>query len=716
MYRMRKFVRRNRGMVGTLAVLGITMALGTVGSVLGWLNTRSALTVAEEQRTAAKQEAVRAVAAESLATERQRQVEREMALARAVGDFQDAMLRQANAGDAAGDKLSVLHLTDESLKRLDEGLLKGQPLVEAAVRNELGRTLWSMGRSEDAQKVLRRSLELVRGSGVEKGPELIWPLKNLVEILDNARRLQEEEPLAKELFELASSAQMNRWEAGLCMSYYGVCLARQNRPAEAYTPLVRSFEAFDKAELMERKRVGEWHEELIMLILVTRELCDVCRVVGKPDESRKYRVSLNELTGATPPRADEPLPRRRELAKPVVREMPAVQSPWDIADVLPRDMYPRVEVRALATNSEGDVYALGYIPGTPPGGLVRMKKRGDSTWITLLLIPWNSWAIAPAEQGKFYLAGSIRHDEGSPEVGSIVEYNPDQGTLAAIDVFGYRACHVDCTPAGDLIAVYEVVPPLPPADNVTPPPLRTHSSIVRMRKANAAEFITLLDTSRPGTPYAGWIARWTAIVPSGPSSGIYVAGAAYDSVTDTKKSRWGVLKSGDFGNNWSVVDQFALEADATSVTRALISDNNGKVFVAGMAMQNSLQRWIVRSSADGGATWQTEDDFQMAPGKNNAANALALDRAGNVLAAGWGQDANGHQHGLARINAGNKWHLIEDYATDDSPHMYNAVTSDLDGRIYAGGVATEVAWLIRADAPPASDSRITPSRAPPRRP
>jgi hypothetical protein len=176
-----------------------------------------------------------------------------------------------------------------------------------------------------------------------------------------------------------------------------------------------------------------------------------------------------------------------------------------------------------------------------------------------------------------------------------------------------------------------------------------------------------------GAPYAGssssWLVRrsitgeagtWSTVdspfagaaqaVGSDNQGNIYVAGSK--SITTATKpkltgySAWVIRRSTDGGNTWSTVDTFTYAqkgADAYGIGR----NSAGNLVVVGRAddSQGKLH-WLVRTP-DASGTWQTVDDFQLAPGYHASASGVATDAAGNLLVSGFAYDAAG-SHWIVR--------------------------------------------------------------------
>lgn len=196
LYQLRKFARRNRGLVAGLALAALLLVLGTGVSV--WQAVRA--TAAEHGATAAEHLAVtrqgEAVRARELA-ERRRAIadsislvadsaradalreqasatasaERavgEAAKAQAVNDFLQKMLASSDPANALGKELSVRELLDQSATKMSAGDLTRQPEVRASVESTIGRTYFALG-LYDAARPHFDSAYAIRARGQRSG-------------------------------------------------------------------------------------------------------------------------------------------------------------------------------------------------------------------------------------------------------------------------------------------------------------------------------------------------------------------------------------------------------------------------------------------------------------------------------------------------------------------------------------------------------------------
>jgi serine/threonine protein kinase len=180
-YRLRKFVRRNKGPVSAAATILVVLIAGIAGTTIGLFGQARQRAIAQREAQNAKSEAAKQ---------------------RAVRDFLADMLSAADPQRMLGDKVTVLQAAQQALKRLDEGALKDQPLIEAAVRDTIATTLDSLSRYDEAEPVFRRSLQIRQALLPPDDLEVIDSLDRLGWHLRTAGKLAEAEPLLRDVLRM----------------------------------------------------------------------------------------------------------------------------------------------------------------------------------------------------------------------------------------------------------------------------------------------------------------------------------------------------------------------------------------------------------------------------------------------------------------------------------------------------------------------------------
>lgn len=186
---------------------------------------------------------------------------------------------------------------------------------------------------------------------------------------------------------------------------------------------------------------------------------------------------------------------------------------------------------------------------------------------------------------------------------------------------------------------------------------------------------------------------------------LFVAGSAY---TASNTDHWVVRKSTDGGHTWNTVDDFQLAAGANTtndIEPAIAKDALGNLYVAGMGFDaTKTPHWIVRKSADKGATWTTVDDF-VTNGKVTLATGVTADDNGNIYVSGYGSTKSSGYHWFIRKsdNKGATWTTVDDYQVASGVVAEpTSITADQNGVLYASGSSNN-RWVVRKS----SDAGLT---------
>jgi serine/threonine protein kinase len=184
LYRLRKAVIRHRGAVFAAAVIFLVLVAGIAATSWQAIRATRAQKVADANKAVAQEHEAEAL--------------QQAARAQAVNRFQLDMLRAADPDKMLGERVTVLDATVAALKRLDDGELKDQPLIEAAVRDTIGDTLRALSRFDQAEPVLRAALDLRRRELPPNHPDIATSLNQLASLLQERRELVESERLFRE--------------------------------------------------------------------------------------------------------------------------------------------------------------------------------------------------------------------------------------------------------------------------------------------------------------------------------------------------------------------------------------------------------------------------------------------------------------------------------------------------------------------------------------
>jgi hypothetical protein len=171
-----------------------------------------------------------------------------------------------------------------------------------------------------------------------------------------------------------------------------------------------------------------------------------------------------------------------------------------------------------------------------------------------------------------------------------------------------------------------------------------------------------------------------------PAGAIYVNGYSY---TDSFLPRWTIRKSTDGGSTWTTIDAYAQDSTMYSVATGVAVDNEGRLVASGYSdTATAHPQWIVRKSTDGGTTWATAEELSLSSGQASEANSVVRDPFGAFYVMGSAQDGSGNRHLIIRKSAdgGTTWTTAYDYqlasGADTSGYRLSA---DPDGNLYANG-------------------------------
>jgi eukaryotic-like serine/threonine-protein kinase len=229
-YRLKKFVRRNKGQVIAASLVLFALVAGIAGTTLGFLEARRQTVFAREKEAEAVTQAGIAQANESLANTRLQEVEaekrkveaekkradEEKKIAQAVSDFlQNKLLAQADttaqanallkAGGLASEaKLNptVRELLDRTAKELAhdkiEANLPKQPLVQAHILQTVGEAYRGIGEAATGLPFLERSVELFKATLGPDHHDTLISMSNLIVGYHTAGKLDKALPLCEE--------------------------------------------------------------------------------------------------------------------------------------------------------------------------------------------------------------------------------------------------------------------------------------------------------------------------------------------------------------------------------------------------------------------------------------------------------------------------------------------------------------------------------------
>lgn len=199
-YQLRKFFRRNRGLVAGVCAAFVVLVLGVIVSVSFAVQRSRALDEANRQRDIAvslSAERERALneaqrqrdIAVSLSAERERALDeanRQRDIAEAVNEFVDRdLLANANPSNEPNRAISLREVVDRAADKIGERF-SDQPMVEATIRTTLANTYKGLGEYAEATVHAKAALKCLESISTEPSYELLLTM-NRVASLEKAQ-------------------------------------------------------------------------------------------------------------------------------------------------------------------------------------------------------------------------------------------------------------------------------------------------------------------------------------------------------------------------------------------------------------------------------------------------------------------------------------------------------------------------------------------------
>ncbi len=329
-YRFKKMIRRNKGPVAAGGAVAAVLVLGLVGTSVGLFRAERARAGEAEQRERAEAARAEAVAQEAKAREQEAEANKQATIAKAqeaeakkqaeiaeaVATFQSEMLaavdpyqlpRDPVTKAPIKDAVTVLQTLRAAVKVLDEGesALKDQPLVEARVRNTIGTTLYELGRYDEAEPNLRKSVALRRAALSAEHPDIAASLLSLVWLLQEQNKHAEAETLAREALAICRAAFPGEHPSiAATLTNLALLLQDQNKLDEA-EPLFREAVTIRRAvHPVGDPQIARALDNLAKLLQLQKKLVEAealqreamaIRRVAFPPEHPEFGMGLNNL-------------------------------------------------------------------------------------------------------------------------------------------------------------------------------------------------------------------------------------------------------------------------------------------------------------------------------------------------------------------------------------------------------------------------------------
>jgi tetratricopeptide (TPR) repeat protein/predicted Ser/Thr protein kinase len=275
-YQLRKFAKRNTGLVASAAIIVLLLAGVIVTSLLA-----VALAHQRDEARVAQQAAERARSRTDRALEAARQ---ETMVANAVSGFLEDVFAAGSPYVGRRD-MTVAEALDLAADRVDERLAD-QPEVAAAVHRRLADTYYSQGNADQSIEQVRLSLERLRSTANPDPLAIAAAYGDLGQLLLERGDYEEAgEKLREALTLYDEHADEESPERIATLMNYGVLLYRLKRYDEAEPILRRSYELRSKVH-------GPEHPYTLIAL---NNLANLVRDAGRPEEAEPLMRRNMEL-------------------------------------------------------------------------------------------------------------------------------------------------------------------------------------------------------------------------------------------------------------------------------------------------------------------------------------------------------------------------------------------------------------------------------------
>ena len=297
-YRLRKLVRRNRGLVLAGTAVAAALLAGAVG--FAW---QASVAREERDRALAAQQAEagqRRVADEQRALAEARHLEAERLRTEAEGnaaaeararkraettaEFVTDALKSSDPNSGGEQGITVDRAMQQAVALLDAGAFRDEPDLEGHLRKLIADILHRNGRVAESLPLAERALAIFTELAPSGSADLAVSLNQVATIRQDLGRLAEAEPLFLRALDLQRGLHPGDHEAvSLALNNLALVRARRGRPAEAEPLLAESL------EIKQRLLRGD-HADVAMGL---NNLAAICEQLGRrPEAVELYERAL----------------------------------------------------------------------------------------------------------------------------------------------------------------------------------------------------------------------------------------------------------------------------------------------------------------------------------------------------------------------------------------------------------------------------------------
>jgi len=193
-YRFGKYARRHRALLAAAATIALALAGGAGALAYGFV---------EATRGRAAAEAATAIARD------------EAEFAATASDFYVELIAASDPSSGSARDPTVREMLDLGAQRLDAGVLENSPRVEATLRAGIGSAFRGLGMPAEAERHLRRAVEIGAVSPTGNASEPIFALATLAQVRGEVGDVEEAKTLITRAEALASESPLTETRARL---------------------------------------------------------------------------------------------------------------------------------------------------------------------------------------------------------------------------------------------------------------------------------------------------------------------------------------------------------------------------------------------------------------------------------------------------------------------------------------------------------------------
>ena len=228
-YRVRKFVRRNRGAVVAVGAVGLALVLG--------------FGVALVQRNEAVRQASRADKWAAAESARRIEVEQAQKRLEAIIAFFSEIIQFSDPSVGGNQQLTVADMVTRAVKSIEAGAFKDDPRIAAGLEDTFGSVLQNNGKSVEAEALLREGLRKREGLFTGDHQEIADSVRNLAASVLDQGRLEEAEGLFKRALEMNERLHPgDHEETARSLDFLAMTRFARGFPAESEPMLLRALE------------------------------------------------------------------------------------------------------------------------------------------------------------------------------------------------------------------------------------------------------------------------------------------------------------------------------------------------------------------------------------------------------------------------------------------------------------------------------------------